>query len=583
MTSGAGAPDYRLQQRDYLLRIARAMTARLDLKAVLSLVIESAVEMTHGQSGAIAMRQPDGRRQVVASFGLVPQHALDLAGTPPRLAGLLAAPAAAANDRPAGARPAPLATARDKPAASAAPNLPALGSTLTDADLGMIRRDAPTVLALADDEGRGQVLALPLEVAGEDVGLILVFRSAGAAVFTPLDTELLDDFADQAAVAIHNARLHERLVARERELAAIVHYDPSGVLLLDGHGHVRDCNPALRRLTGAGGAVLVNRSLAEVLPLVDDGGRPLALPLPAGEAPTALQGWLRQADGGRGAYVQVTVVAVRTPSGVADGYVADVVDLSAYRASEDAKNVFLAGLSHELKTPLALIRGYAETLRMPAARSDPALFDDAVDVILDETNHLTAMVEQLLTAARFQSGAVGLRFDEVDLAGLLRRLVGEFAHTQPERDWSLRLPDDLPPVVADPARLREVFQNLLANAAKYSEPGTPVMVTGSLGEGEVVVTVADHGMGIAPEDQGRIFERFVRATDRAEGAGLGLYMCRVIVEAHGGRVTVASAPGVGSAFTVHLPLGPADGVGAAGDVHPAGIADEPADPSEAAP
>jgi len=83
----------------------------------------------------------------------------------------------------------------------------------------------------------------------------------------------------------------------------------------------------------------------------------------------------------------------------------------------------------------------------------------------------------------FGTSAVGLRFDEVDLAGLLRRLVGEFAHTRPEHDWSLKVPDDLPPVVADPARLREVFQNLLANAAKYSEPGTPVAVTAGVADG----------------------------------------------------------------------------------------------------
>ena len=133
--------------------------------------------------------------------------------------------------------------------------------------------------------------------------------------------------------------------------------------------------------------------------------------------------------------------------------------------------------------------------------------------------------------------------------------MGEFAHTRPEYDWSLKVPEDLPPVVADPARLREVFQNLLANAAKYSEPGTPVTVTAGVAGGEVAVTVADHGIGIAPADHERIFELFRRSgTQNTTGEGIGLAHVRTMVRNLGGDITVRSQLGSGTTFTIQLPI-----------------------------
>ena len=142
----------------------------------------------------------------------------------------------------------------------------------------------------------------------------------------------------------------------------------------------------------------------------------------------------------------------------------------------------------------------------------------------------------------------------MDVGALLERLVAQFTVAHPDRDWRLATAPDLPTAVADPARLREVFQNLLTNAKKYSEPGTTVQVRAVPEPGAIRVSVTDQGHGIAAADQARVFERFVRATDRAEGAGLGLFMSRSIVEAHGGTIRLTSAPGQGSTFTVTLPV-----------------------------
>lgn len=543
--------DTRLRQRDYLLKISRAMTARLDLDSVLNLVIQSAVEMTHGHAGAIALRRPGGGLRVVVRYGLVPDFALDESalGVPARPRLTVAGTADAADPLP---RP-----GSDGPG-------PPLGARLSDRDLAPLGQGSVSVASVEVDGRLQQVLALPLVADDAELGLILVFRSEGATAFTPLDSDLLAAFADQAAVAIQNAHLHQRLAAREQELAAIIRHDPSGVLLLDETGAVREANPAAMRLMGGPGGAIVGQPLAAVLRLADEAGRDLVLDLPPPQAtmPMVVRGWLPSKAAARGAFVQLTMTTVPAvdPAGVGDivaGYVVDLLDLTAFKAGEEAKSVFLASLSHELKTPLALIRGYAETLRLPEVRVDAATFDDAVDVILEEVEHLTRQVDQLLTAARFQSGAVELYYDEVDLRALLERLVTEFARVFDAHTWLLDVPRDLPPLVADPTRLREVFQNLLTNAAKYSPAGTTVTLSARAEAGLLRVAVEDQGMGIAVADQDRVFERFVRAADAGEGTGLGLYVCRAIVEAHGGQVDVVSQPGRGSVFTVTLPLGSA--------------------------
>ena len=240
-------PDLRLQQRDYLLRIARAMTARLELESVLALVIQSAVEMANGRSGAIALRQPDGRLRVAVRYGLVPQVNLDLGQSPGDPARQLPPPA---DPPPPGAA---LARHPLEPA-------PDVDAALTDAEVEAGDGGGLTVVGIEVGGEHQQMLALPLAQAGEELGMILVFRSEGAAVFTPLDSQLLDAFADQAAVAIHNARLHAQLQARERQLAAVLLHDPSGVLLADAAGLVQLDNPALRSLLGGPADVIPGRA-----------------------------------------------------------------------------------------------------------------------------------------------------------------------------------------------------------------------------------------------------------------------------------------------------------------------------------
>jgi signal transduction histidine kinase len=227
---------------------------------------------------------------------------------------------------------------------------------------------------------------------------------------------------------------------------------------------------------------------------------------------------------------------------------------------------FVAAVSHELRTPLAVIRSAAENL------ADGVVHDEAGikrygELMRTEGRRLTEMVEQILELAGIQSGQRGFALRPVAMDALLRDIVS-CCSTLLERagiEVEIDLPDDLPPVLGDEPALRRVFQNLIDNAIKYGVGGGWIKVSARAAGGQVSVTVADRGIGIQPPDQPRIFEPFYRAADvvaaQMQGAGLGLSLVQRIVAAHGGRVTVRSAPRAGSEFTVQLPAAAKDPTG----------------------
>jgi signal transduction histidine kinase len=214
-------------------------------------------------------------------------------------------------------------------------------------------------------------------------------------------------------------------------------------------------------------------------------------------------------------------------------------------------------VSHELKTPVALIKGYAETLRREDADWDRETMQESLGVIAEEADHLTHLIDSLLEASRIQAGGLKLEPTDVHMPRLAERIVAGVQTQTRVHTFELDFPPDFPPVWGDPERLREVMSNLVSNAVKYSPDGGTVWVGGRIDQTGATMYVADQGMGIPPEEQSRIFDRFHRVESglhrSTEGTGLGLYLVKAIVEAHGGRVWVESAPGRGSIFIFTLP------------------------------
>jgi len=235
--------------------------------------------------------------------------------------------------------------------------------------------------------------------------------------------------------------------------------------------------------------------------------------------------------------------------------------LATRRAQRLAKQQleFVAAVSHELRTPLAVIRSAAENL------ADGVVLDEARirrygELMRTEGRRLTEMVEQILEFAGIQSGQRGFALRPVDVAPLLHDIVSASSGLIEGAglEVAFDIPGDLPPALGDEPALRRVFQNLIDNAIKYGASGGSIRLSARRSGSTVDVTVTDHGIGIDSTDQARIFEPFYRAPDvvaaQMQGAGLGLSLVHRIVAAHGGRVTVRSAPREGSAFTVQLPV-----------------------------
>jgi two-component system phosphate regulon sensor histidine kinase PhoR len=237
-------------------------------------------------------------------------------------------------------------------------------------------------------------------------------------------------------------------------------------------------------------------------------------------------------------------------------------DVSELRRLQQIRAEFIDNLSHELRTPLTTISLLAETLARDAdaaGEAIPAKMRDRIDKVEVETGHLVQMVNELLDLARIESGGPLAMRDDVDLGHVVGESVERlrlFAERQGLR-LVVDVPDKVLTVRGDEARIGQVVVNLVHNALKFGGEGSDVIVRVREGDGEVITSVQDHGVGVPKADQGRIFERFYkvdRARIRGGGTGLGLSIARHVLEQHGGRIWVESEEGAGATFSFALPI-----------------------------
>jgi signal transduction histidine kinase len=253
--------------------------------------------------------------------------------------------------------------------------------------------------------------------------------------------------------------------------------------------------------------------------------------------------------------VGITYAPLLAADGKLRNIIATVRDITHFRTAEEIKTTFISIVSHELKTPVALIKGYASTLRRDDARWEKHVIQDSLAVIEEEADHLTRMIEDLLDASRFQVGGLSLNPTDVSLPALARRLAERLQTQSKSHTLVVDFPKGFPVILADESRIQQVLSNLISNAIKYS-PGGEIRITGEIRPEQVIVMVSDQGPGIDPRDLPHIFDRFYRA-DKAvrhtKGAGLGLYLARTIVEAHGGRIWIDAQPDQGARICFSLP------------------------------
>ena len=419
-------------------------------------------------------------------------------------------------------------------------------------------------------ELQNPVMALPLHTTDETVGLIFVLRSSGAANFSQLDPPVLAAFAEQAAIAVQSARLAHLLSQEKQRVESILEGSADGIYTVDSIRRIVSVNPTMERLLGRPGEELVGLPCAVALNWRDREGRPLC----PGRCPmvhfsyspdgtldnvTELAATVQSLNGQR-SDVALVYSVVRSPEMAPLNAVVNVRDMTRVRETEEMRSAFLSMLGHQLQTPLAIIKGYTNTLSRPDAEWDAETLRRSFEVIEEETDHMSQLMNRLLLASRLETGALPLNQEQVNLSAVSEKVVGRMASTSDRHQFSVHFPDDFPPVSGDPALLEETLVNLVDNAVKYSPAGGEINVTGYQdGDGVVNVSVSDSGVGVPRWETRRIFERFHRAQNPtsalSRGMGLGLYICDAIMKAHSGGISVFSAPGEGSTFTISFPNG----------------------------
>lgn len=361
--------------------------------------------------------------------------------------------------------------------------------------------------------------------------------------------------------ALHAQELKEEAEGHAAEMDALLESLHDGVVVLDPAGRIAMANDPARQILG-------------LSPTGQDGWATDLLqlrlhgldrqPVPPHESPfqMALRGerfsgreYLLLRPDAPAAQVSFSGSAVCDDAGAVRCALAVCRDVTELRALERLKQEYVSLISHDLRNPLAAILFLTEILRIRMEQQGAADSDGDLHTIQREAERMDAMIRDLLESARIDSGGLSLRRAPTDLLGLVTALRDRLGKDRGRVHVHGYADGAIPPLSVDGARLERVIMNLVSNALKYSDPESPVTIRIEPAPGEVRVCVADRGSGIAGGDLTHVFDRFFRATrsDHAQGVGLGLYISRMIVQEHGGRIWAESVVGEGSTFTFTLP------------------------------
>ena len=417
-------------------------------------------------------------------------------------------------------------------------------------------------------------LAVPLEAADDVLGALLMYHPQ-PNYFTQDHLRLVEAAARQVAIGINNAelyrlirdqaeRLGSMLRAQQEEASksqAILEAVADGVLVADAHGRVILFNIAAERILSTKREEIIGRPIDDFLGLYGTVGVT----------------WMRQVGHwsvSANARLDVPSLAQRlqienrhvnvhvAPVTLGDEYLGTVSvfrDVTREVEADLAKSEFVSTVSHELRTPMTSIKGYADLMLMGAAGGMNEEQKRFLSIIKSNADRLTVLVNDLLDISRIEGGRIELDIETMRLEVAVDQVVASLRARVEEKGLSLfvNVPPDLPPVLADRDRVIQILTNLVGNAYQYTRAGS-ITVTARRVDNLARIDVADTGIGIAPEDQAKVFDRFFRSDDAAvqefSGTGLGLAIIKSLVEMHHGQIWLESELGKGSTFSFTLPL-----------------------------
>jgi len=410
---------------------------------------------------------------------------------------------------------------------------------------------------------RGLLGARLVDRDGRPSGLIMVTdKSEGE--FTAEDESLLRQLAAIASLGLQHIQARDEAERRAGELDATIEAIGDGLITCGPQGEVLRMNRAAELLLGISReeyAALPPHEREQIMRVETPEGRPVAPQETAlaralrGEAVVGLREVIHQRDGTT-REVQVSAGPIRDEEGRIAGAVRILSDITPLVELQRQREDILRAVSHDLRNPLAGILGQAELCERRLAKAGLERERAGAAAIIAAARRMNTLIQDLVDAARSESGQLQLNRQRLDPRAFATDLKERLASLLETERIHVEIPPGLPAVWADPDRLERILTNLWSNALKYSAPSTPVTVTARQEGGLVILSITDRGPGIPPEDLPRLFQRYFRTAagrERREGVGLGLYISRRLVEAHGGRIWVESQVGKGSTFSFSLP------------------------------
>ena len=396
------------------------------------------------------------------------------------------------------------------------------------------------------------VLFAPLMIEGKALGLLGLANKPGG--FTENDAHLASGFGELAAISLLNSRIWESLQHSEASYRTLVEASPDGVLALDADGQIIDCNEGLCQLLGYEKVKVKGNDIRKFLPAA---------------MPAELTAQLRHKgrleaefeavrQDGQTVTVWAKGVARVDEEGKLSQTVLYIRDIAERKKLDELKDELIGLVSHEIRTPLTVIMGGLNTLLSEETRLSPEEKRQLLQDAALETNSLSYLLGDLIELSRAQANRLSLNLEPVAIRSVIKGVVGKLEQQTSAHRFVIDLPPRLPMVQADPIRIERILHNLLENAVKYSPRGGEIRVLAKRDGNHLVIGVRDQGVGISQADQTKLFIPFERLENRGleevKGAGLGLMVCRRLVEAHGGRIWVESQPSRGSTFFFTLPF-----------------------------
>jgi two-component system phosphate regulon sensor histidine kinase PhoR len=493
----------RLDELETLTRLGRTITGTLDLDHVLTAVVEAAVELTGAEEGSLLLLDEETGELYMRAARNFQEEFVRTFRIP-----------------------------------------------VSDTLAGSVIRNGQAVLL--DDTTPQKIktaylvqslLYVPLSINGHVFGVLGVDNRQNRLPFTEHHTKLLGTLAEYGVIAVENARLYSTTISEQRKMETVLTDVRDGVILIDQDQRLLLVNQVIRDAMKLGDVRLTGRPLRDIfdqpalIELLETANKDIA-----NRAELTL-------DDGRIFSAQISPIPDV-------GMVFTLSDITNLKKLDQIKSDFVHTVSHDLRSPLTAILGYVELIERAGQVND--LQRDFIRRVQVSVHNITHLVDDLLDLGRIEAG-FDTRKESVQLdqiihysADGLRKQLAEKGHR-----LQLDLPPSIPPILANPVQMRQMIDNLLDNALKYTPSGGTITIAGSVEQNQVILQITDNGIGIPAVDLPYIFDKFYRASNAAPemtGTGLGLSIVRTIVESHQGRVWVDSTIGEGTTVTIVLPI-----------------------------